>query len=246
MNIFLPLYLKITKPRFNKTFQPLVLTMKPTHLISLPRNTQNFLQALPFLAGLKKCGSVLVLVPRALENIYRFIKSNVFETLFYEEPPHLFSKEYKSLKEKLGKKHFHCLIELNVPPNLSLPYLTSADKRICFYGNNHFPYYNILIKDTIRPLVQFLGVEEENPQQLFHFPASRLKKISKKIDKKQPLLFINRKNDIQWSGTKIVVGLDLQPSDAEAYQILYLADAYYGEHDAFYEFSKIFNKRIIE
>ncbi|UCG92647.1 MAG: hypothetical protein JSV97_02760 [candidate division WOR-3 bacterium] len=246
MSIFLPLYLRITKRRFNKIFQPLTPTKKPSHVISLPRTTKHFLQILPFLTGLRKSGSILVLVPKTLENIYRFIKSNVFETLFYEEPPHLFSKEYKSLKDKLGKRHFHCLIELNIPPNLSLPYLISADKRICFYGNNHFPYYNILIKNTIRPLIELLRVEEENPQHLFSFPPSGLKKVSKRIDRQQPLLFINRKNDIQWNGTKIVVGLDIPPSDAETYQMLYLADAYYGEHDAFYEFAKIFNKRIIE
>jgi hypothetical protein len=236
----------LTKSKFSKQFQPFTVIKKPSHFVSLPQNAKEFLGALPFLAGLKKCGTVLLLVPNTLLTIYHCLKPNTFETLFYDTPLQLFSKEYTSLREKLKTRTFHCLIELNIPPNLSLPYLTTAEKRICFYGSNRFPYYNILIKNNIRSLIEFLRIQEEDPQPLFHFSASGFKKVSKKIDKKQPLLFINGKNDIQWDGEKIVVGRDISPSVTEAYHILYLADAYYGKHDAFHEFAKMFNKRIIE
>jgi len=246
MNIFLPLYFEITKRKFYKQFRPPKIKKKSNHLISMPHDTRNFVRSLPFLAGLRKYGNIVLLVPEAVKNIYGFLKQNIFEAIFYNTPPLLFSKEYKLLKEQLRKKHFHFLIELDVPANISLPYLTSAETRICFYGNKNFPYYNILIRDTIRSLIEFFHIDEDNPQQLFYFHASKLKKVSKKFIKKHPLLFVNGKNDILWDGQKVIVGQDILPSDTNAYQILYLADAYYGEHDAFYEFAKIFNKKIIE
>lgn len=246
MNIFLPLYFEITKRKFYKVFRPSKIRKKTNHLISMPHNTRNFVLALPFLAALRKYGNIVLLMPETVKNIYGFLKRNIFETIFYKKPPLLFSKEYKLLKERLSKRHFHFLIELDVPANISLPYLASVENRICFYGNNNFPYYNILIRDNIRSLIEFFHIDEDNPQQLFNFYESRLKKISKKFIKKHPVLFVNAKNNVPWNGQKVIVGQDILPSDKNAYQILYLADAYYGKHDAFYEFAKIFNKEIIK
>ena len=174
------------------------------------------------------------------------MKPNVFEMIFYEEPSKLFSKEYKRLKEKLGNTGFHFLIDLNKPANISLPYLVSAEKRICFYDKNNYPYYNIMIKQNINSLVQFFDIESSDPQNLFHFYVRDLKKTLKKFKKKKPLLFINGENNITWEGDKIIVGKDILSSDPEVYKILYFSDAYYGQCDALYEFMKIFNKRIVE
>ena len=246
MNIFLPLYLRITKKRFIKRFHPFRITKKPSHLISVPSDHRDFLRALNFLGGLRNSGKVLILMPRTLISIYRLLKHNIFQSIFYDKSPLLFSKEYKILKGQLGQRRFNFLIELNVPANISLPYLVSAERRICFGEKNNFPYYNILIKDGINTLSTFFKIKESNTQDLFRFNTRSLKKIEKKFNKNRPLLFVNNKENINWDGDKMIVGEDVSPSDAEAYETLYLSDAYCGDHDAFYEFAKIFNKKIIE
>jgi hypothetical protein len=184
-------------------------------------------------------------MPKTLQTIYRFIKRNTFQTIFYEKTPALFSKEHTTLKEQLSKKHFNVLIELNVPANIALPYFVPAEKRICLCEKNNFPYYNILIRDGFNALGEFFQIKKSNPQDMFQFRASSLKKLSKKFDKKRPLLFVNTEIDTKWDGYKLQIGKDVSQTDARAYEMLYLADAYYGEHDAFYEFAKIFNKKIV-
>lgn len=246
MNIFASLYLKFSKNRFSRTFKPLGIKKKRNFLISAPSDVSDFLKTLPFIEGLKKLGNIVILMPKNLENIYRYMKPKIFETIFYEEPSQLFSKEYRRLKEKLNNKSFHFLIELNRPANISLPYLASTEKRICFYEKNSFPYYNIMIKHSINSLEQFFNIKSSNPQSLFHFYARDLKKTLKKFNKKKPLLFINGENDITWKGDKIVVGTDVLSSDPEVYKILYFSDAYHGQRDALYEFVKIFDKRIVK
>jgi hypothetical protein len=246
MNIFETLYLKLSKKRFLKTFKPLGIKKKRNFLISAPSEVSDFLKALPFIEGLKKLGNIVMLMPKKLKDICCYMKPNVFEMIFYEEPSKLFSKEYKRLKKKLGNTGFHFLIDLNKPANISLPYLVSAEKRICFYEKNNYPYYNIMIKQNINSLVQFFDIESSNPQNLFHFYVRDLKKTLKKFKKKKPLLFINGENNITWEGDKIIVGKDILSSDPEVYKILYFSDAYYGQCDALYEFMKIFNKRIVE
>lgn len=246
MNIFAALYLKLSKKRFHKTFRPMGIEKKRNFLVSAPVNVSDFLKTLTFLVGLKKLGTIVMLMPKNLRSISRFMKPNIFETIFYEKPTRLFSKEHKRLKTQLANRNFHFIIELNKPANISLPYLTSVEKRICFYEKNNFPYYNIMIKENINSLTEFFNIKDNNPQNLFHFYARDLKKILKKFGKKRPILFVNGKNNIMWEGSKIIVGKDISSSDLEAYKILYLSDAYHGRCDALYEFAKIFNKKIIE
>jgi hypothetical protein len=174
------------------------------------------------------------------------IKTNAFQTIFFEEPFHIFSKDFKYLKEQLGQKKFHFLIELNVPANISLPYLVSSERRICFYDKNKYPYFNILVKNDINVLNQFFNIKKCDPQKLFRFYAREVKKLTKKINKKRPLLFVNAENNIPWEGDKIIMGRDFTLPITEAFQMLYISDAYYGKRDVFYELAKVFNKNIIE
>jgi len=246
MSIFTPLYLKISKKRFNKPFHPLEIIKNAHHFISVPSDPRDFLKSLFFLEGLRESGSILLLFPKTLEHIYKILKHNIIHVIFYEKLPELFSKDYEKLKKQLGHRKFNFLIELNVPSNISLAYLTMAEKRICVGEKSHFPYYNIHIKSDVVTLNKFFNMPESNPQELFHFNIHNLKKIEKRFNKKGPLLFINEKDDVLWSGDKIIVGNDIEISDPEIYESLYLCDAYYGVHDQCYEFAKIFNKKIIE
>lgn len=245
MSILRPLYLQITKGRFCKPFHPCSISQKPSHLISAPRNARDFLKTFSFLAGLRNTGTLVILMPKSLEPIYGFMKHNIFKAIFYEKPLLLFSKEHKMLKKQLEHKRFNYLIELNVPANISLPYLISAEKRICLCEKNNFPYYNILIRNGFNTLNKFFEIKDSNPQDLFRFNTNSLRKIKRRFSKKRPLLFVNKHDEVQWEGHKVTANRDLQASDVEAFEVLYLSDAYCGEHDALYEFAKIFDKEII-
>ncbi len=246
MNIFTKLYLKTSKRRFLKTFKPLGIKKKRKFLVSTPNSIVDFLKILPFLKELRKLGTIVILVPKKLESIYRHMKPNIFETIFYEEPSGIFTEEYKKLKKQLTDRHFHFLIELNRPANISLPYLTLTDKRICFYEKNNFPYYNIMFKNDLNPLNEFFNIKRSSPKSLFRFNLRESKKLLKQINKKRPLLFVNGKDKVSWNGDQIVVGKDISASDPNIYSILYGCDAYHGQHDAIYEFAKMFKTKIVE
>jgi hypothetical protein len=228
-----------------KTFHPCVMSKKSSYLISAPHKITDFIKSFPFLAGLQSRGTCVILMPRALETIYALMKQDIFRTIFYDNVPLLFSREYKMLKQQLEHEQFHYLIELNKPANISLPYLTPIEKRICLCDRNNFPYFNIFIKEGFSTLSDFFEIEDSDPHNLFHFNTNRVRVKKRKWSKKGPVLFVNKSNDIEWEGYKVTVGKDVQSSDAEAYEFLYLADAYYGVQDEFYEFAVMFDKKII-
>jgi hypothetical protein len=228
-----------------KTFHPCTMDSKSSYLISVPHKITDFLKSFSFLAGLRNRGTCVILMPKSFETIYGLMKQNIFNVMFYDKLPLLFSRDHKLLKKQLEQEQFHYLVELNIPANTSLPYLTSAEKRICLCAKNNFPYYNILISEGFNTLNEFFEIKDSNPQQLFHFTTDRLRSIKRTLGKKGPLLFVNRHDDIEWEGRKVIVGKDIQKVGTEAYEILYLADAYYGVQDELYEFATIFNKKII-
>jgi len=245
VSIFLPLYLKISKRRFQRPFRPLGVKKKLWHLVSVPSNTKDFFNAYPFLVGLTRIGSVVLLMPKQLEHIRSFMKPRQFEIILYEKTPTVFSEDYKRVAVQLGDRYFHFLIELNTPANISLPYLSNFQRRISFYDTNNFPYYNIQIKHGFASLNEFFNIETENMSDMFHFYSRDLKNIEKKLGKPRPLLFVNSADEIKWKGGRVIVGQDIMPDDPDVWSVLYVVDAYYGAQDAFYEFARISNKEIL-
>jgi hypothetical protein len=174
------------------------------------------------------------------------LKKNLFINIYYQHELSLFSKEFKEIKERLKSESFHFLIELNQRANISLPYLIPVAKRVCYYQNDAFPYYNILMSGGTKSFEDFFNVEKSDIENLFHFKKRDLSAIFKRINKKRPFLFVNGENHIPWEGDRIVCGKDVLTDDIAIYHILYLCDSYYGRRDEFYELAKIFQKEIIE
>ena len=239
------LYIRVSKGRFRKNFKPLARKKKRNYLVSLPDNEHRFVQALTFLDGLKRIGTVVLLSPRRLEPICACLKTKAFEILYYEKAATVFSKEYKKIKGELSERSFHTIIELNKPANLSLPYLVPAEMRICFYEDGTFPYYNFMIKGTISTLCEFFNIGVTHPKKLFHFSVRQYNSLIKRLEKQKPILFVNSDHDITWEGDKIIVGETLPASSPELYEVLYFCDAYFGNQDALFEFAKIFEKRVL-
>jgi len=245
VSIFLPLYLKISKRKFQRQFKPLGAKKKLWHLVSVPHNAKDFFTAYPFLIGLSKIGSVVLLMPKLLEHIRSFMKPRQFEIIMYEKTPGVFSEDYKRVALQLGDRYFHFLIELNTPANFSLPYLSNFQRRISFYDVKNFPYYNIQMKHGYASLNEFFNIETENVSDMFHFSGRDLKTIERKLDKSRPLLFVNGGDEVKWKGGKVILGQDIMPNDQQVWSALFIADAYYGTQDAFYEFARINNKKIL-
>lgn len=244
MKLLRRLYLNFSKKRFTKSFKPIGVKKRANYLVSPPANLKDFLKVLPLMGGLHTLGQIVLLVPKNFENIFKILKANLFEVIYYEKMPMLLTKEFKSLRKHLNKRDFYSLIEFNVPANISLPYLVAAEKRISFYDKNNFPYYNILIKGDISILHNFFQIEKEDPLNLFKFHSSDLKKIERELPKHRPLLFVNGEDNTGWNGDKVVLGKDALPR-VNTYKILYLCDAYYGKDDELSELAKLFNKEII-
>lgn len=245
MSIFLPLYFRMSKKRFQQPFKPLGTTKKAWHLVSAPGDTANFFKATPFLYGLSKIANVVVLMPKTLEPLRSFMKTKQFEIIIYEKRPSLFSEDFKRVSLQLGERHFHFLIELNDPANISLPYLSNFQRRVAFYDSNNYPYYNILVKNGYASLGEFFSIEAENAKNIFHFQSRELKAFEKHLGKSRPLLFVNGGATIDWKGDRIVLGEDVMPEDPDVWKALYITDAYFGKKDAFHEFALLNNKTML-
>ena len=245
MSIILPLYLRITKKRFRKPFKPLASKKKSWHLVSLPRDAKGFFDAATFLSGLSKSGNVVLLMPKSLEWLRTMIRPKQFEIILYERRPVLFSEDYNRVRLQLGERYFHFLIELDKPANISLPYLCNFQRRVSFFDNSSFPYYNILLKNGYTSLLEFFDIEDESARDIFHFQARELKAVERKYRKLHPLLFVNGPNDIEWKGNKIVLGEDVMPDDPDIWKVLYVIDTYYGKQDAYFAFARANNKAIL-
>lgn len=238
------LYLKLSKKKFQKTFKPLGIGKRHSLIVSIPKTTHNVGNTITLLQGLIKFGSVNLLVPKPLEHFYKILPQRKFTILTYTYPLRLFSKEYTSLKQQLDGKQYQYLIDLNTPANIHLPYLTMIQKRICFYEEKAYPYYNILVKDGFAALKEFFSVSKPS-KNIFTLSQKQQREILKKYNKKKPLLFINKQESPSWNGDSVVLGKEITEADKDAYSLLYVSDAYAGIHDDFYYVAQFLNKQIL-
>lgn len=245
MGIFSKIYLALSKKKFHKSFKPLSKRTRHNFLISAPDNIAEFLRIMPYIAGLKNIGTMVMLVPQSYRTLCGYIKPKIFEFVFYEIFPEVLSKEHNALKEQLSRKRFHYIIDLNKPAKISLVYLTDAERRISFYNQEMFPYYNIMLRDSIKSLCDFFALQKTDPRKLLKFYVRNIKNALKKFNIKPPILFVNGSNSVTWQGDRIVMGKDIAVDDPDAYNLLIGADAYSGQHDVFFELAKILAKEII-
>lgn len=246
MNFLKSFYLSLSRQRFVKKFKPLGYTKRRKFLVSLPADASGFIKILPFVHGLARLGSMAVLAPQTVLPLCESVKAHKWDIIPYKPPTDIMSKEYRRIKQMLEKKKFHYLIELNKPANRAFAYVSDVPKRICFYDETAFPYYNIMIKDSVTALGQFFDVKASTSKQIFRYLMSDRKDFLARLGKKQPLLIVNGVTQIGWKGDTLTVGKDLSSSDPTIYEALYFADAYCGKQDVLYEFAKLCKKQIIE
>jgi len=246
MSVFTNIYLNFSKRKFLKPFKPLSTKKRRSFLVSAPTQAAEFVKVIPYVTGLKKIGDIVMIAPQRHETICSFIKPKNFQIIFYNIPPLVLSKEYDGLKKQLSQKRFHYIIELNKPANISLPYLTTTERRICLYDQTKFPYYNIMLRDSAESLCSLFKTKKYDPKKIFTFNVRDIKSTMKKYKKKRPLLFVNGTDKIDWQGDTITIGKDISAGSPEAYKLLVGADAYSGQHDVFYEFAKLFSREILE
>ena len=245
MSIITNIYLNFSKRKFFKPFKPLSNKNRRNFLISAPGDTAEFLRIIPYIAGLKKYGTLVMLVPNSCKSLCDIIKPKSFNFIFCETLPKVLSKEHNTLKKQLHRQRFHYIIELNKPASISLVYLADAERRISFYEQKKFPYYNIMLRDNIESLCDFFVIRKADPKKLLKFYSRDIKSVLKKYNKKKPILFVNGRDTVTWQGDKIIVGKDVTADNPDVYKLIKGADAYCGQHDEFFEFAKMLNKEII-
>ena len=183
MSVFSNIYLNFSKRRFLKPFKPLSNKKRRNFLISAPTQAAEFVKVIPYVTGLKKIGHIVMIAPRHHETICSFIKPKNFQIIFYDIPPLVLSKEYDGLKRQLSQERFHYIIELNKPANISLPYLTTTERRICLYDQTKFPYYNIMLRDSVESLCSFFATKKYDAKKIFTFYVRDIKSTMKKYKK---------------------------------------------------------------
>lgn len=243
-SMFTSLYLKLSKRRFLKTFKPLGPAKKRTFMVSVPLATHTMEATFNFLQGLARSGVINLLIPKDLEQLYRILPQRKFNFLTYTYPLRLFSKDYSSIKEQLNGKQCQYLIELNTPANIHLPYLSMIQKRMCFYDENAYPYYNILVKGGFASLLEFLSIPKSHRKKV-KFSQKQQHEVLKKFNKKKPLLFVNGLDLPPWNGDTVIVGKEISVQDQDSYILLSACDAYTGAQDIFYDFARFLKKRIL-
>lgn len=205
---------------------------------------------LPFIAGIRKLGSVMLFVPEVFSPYIMLFRANYFQVVYYKEFPRVLTREFEQLKNALKKFTYNWLIELNPRANLNLPNLVNAEKRVCFYDKRNFPFYNILIKGGIETLTNFFQLSVIDPLSLFKFNKLELKVILKELPSEPPRLFFNDSTQnseglekLKWMGG--IVRHTKNDVVEKGLKKLYLCDAYCGPDDELCEIAKIFKKEII-
>lgn len=250
MNLIRNLYLKTQRHKFYRPFKPIGIGRRESFFIAPAENIKEFFKALPFIAGIRKLGSVMLFVPEVFMPYIKNFRVNYFQIIFYKEFPQVLTREFDILKNEIKKISFNWLIELNHRANLNLPNLVNAEKRVTFYDKKNFPYYNILIKGGIEALVNFFQISLVDPVSLFKFNKLELKGILKGLPQEQPRLFFNEADKgaeelerLKWQGG--IVYHKKNDDIEKGLKELYLCDAYFGPDDEFCEIAKIFKKEII-
>jgi len=245
MSIFTGLKMVWQKRRLNKQFRPLGIKKRRTFLVSVPSEPDQVMDTLSFLGGLKTWGQVTVLVPECVHHFYTWLPKKYFTDLVYPKPVRRFGKEARRLQERLTERKFHFLIELNKPVNLSLPFLVSAERRICFFDTANYPFYNIMMKDDYISLHEFFNITKVDPVKVISFAKKTKSQIRKAYGKRKPLCLVNGSVPTTWSGDMIILKKDIPHTHADVLCLLYCAEAYCGQHDVLYEFARAYGKQII-
>jgi hypothetical protein len=152
MNIFTTLRMALGRNRFKQPFQPLGMKKRRTFLISVPSKPEHIMTTLSLLGGLQTWGQMILLIPHAIEIFYYWLPEKYYTKIVYAKSTRCFGKETGTLRQQLQGHKINFLIELNTPVNISLPYITSTEKRICFYDMKNYPYFNIMMKDGFASL----------------------------------------------------------------------------------------------
>ncbi len=253
MNIIQRFYLASIRKKLARSFKPLGLKRRDLYFVSVPHKIKDFLRTLPFLAGLRRSGNVMLFLPETYAPVVRLFKPNLFNAVYWTKIPQVLTREFDSLKKMLENYHFNWLIELNPEANLALPSLVEVERRVTYYNPKYFPYYNILIKGGFEVLMSFFNILNVDSGKLFKFSKLELKDIAKSIPGIRPVVFVNitdrhkfvKPEGTEWSGSIVFCEKEKTPVD-EAIKKLFLCDSYYGVDDEFCEFARIFNKPIIE
>lgn len=251
MDFIRNIYLKTVQHKFYKPFKPLGIKRSDKFIIAPSQKTKEFLKTLSFLAGIRKLGSVFLLVPEKFLSYIKMFKPDYFQIFFYKEIPRPLTREFDFLKKELNKISYTWLIDLNPVANLNLPNLVTAEKRVAFYDRKNFPFYNILIKGGIESLINFFHLPSIDPLSLFKFNKLELRSISKELPSGKPRLFYNQIEDkidelqkLQWQGS-VVHHINNYDDLEKSLKKLYLCDAYLGPEDEICEMARIFKKEIV-
>jgi hypothetical protein len=245
MSIFTGLKMIWQKRKLGKRFHPLGMRKRRTFVVSVPAASEQVMDTLSFLDGLKAWGQVIVLVPSCIHYIYTWLSKRYFTELVYPKPARRFGKEMTSLQQQLADREIHFLIELNKPVNLSLPFLTNAEKRMCFFDGANFPYYNIMMKDGYISLHEFFSIRKSDPVKAISYAKRTKSQMRKAYGRRKPLCLVNGTVPATWSGDTIILGKDIPRTHPDVLCLLYCADAYSGAQDILYEFARAYKKEII-
>jgi len=246
MSIFSILTRTLQKRKLNKQFRPLGMKKRSTFLVSVPSRTDHVMSTLAFLGGLKTWGQVIVLVPQCVHIFYTWLSTKYFTEIIYPKSVRHFGKERKDIQQRLQNRTIHFLVELNTPVNISLPFIVNSEKRVCFFGTNNFPYYNIMMKDGYTSLSEFFNIKKVDPIKMIKFAKSTKAQVRAAYGKRKPLCFVNGPVPGTWTGDTISLDKDIPRTDPDVLSVLNCADAYSGQHDVYYEFACALKKKIVE
>ncbi|MCX7995097.1 MAG: hypothetical protein N3A65_04940 [candidate division WOR-3 bacterium] len=251
MDLIRRIYIKFQKPKFLKPFRPIGITKKENFVIIPSEKIKDFFKLLPFLAGIRKLGNVILLVPEAFSYYIKCLRTNYFQVIYYQKVPQILTREYNLIKNELNKISHSWFINLNPDADISFSTLTKSERRVAFYNKKLFPYYNILVKGGLESLINFFQIQLVDPLSLFRLNKSELKMILKELPQKKPRLFFNQieenlkaLDETSWNGS-VVYCKKIKDEIENDLKKLYLCDAYFGPDDEMCELARIFKKEII-
>jgi hypothetical protein len=244
MSFLTNIYLRTSRHKFKRAFRPTKIHRNDGVLLHIGNKIQ-FMKSALIVHMIKKSSDVVLVSHSSCSDIVNILSANFHKVIYYGKTLKVLSHEHGQIARSLSDSKFQFLFELGAPANISIPYLSNIDQRICIGDRNLLPYYNIIF-DSPDALIGYFKLKSPAKPKLFNFSKNKIKEIQKKHNLDTSYIVVNGSHEIKSEQKKVTIGKDIGAEDPEVYAIIMGSNAYTGGNDHFAEFARINNITIID
>ncbi len=241
--MFSNIFLRTSRNRFAKAFRPTKLHRNSELLVHAGENQVHFVKAVPIIHMIKRTGNITLIASSSCKDLTDILNAHFTKIIFYDKPLKVMNSEHDQITKVLVNKKFDFIFDLGNPANISIPYLTKVNQRVCVGGRDSLPYFNIVFENT-DALIDYFRLKPTS-SRLFTFSKSRIKEIRKKYNLISNYVIVNKPIDLKSEHRQLTIGKDINIKNPDLYALILSSQGYYGDKDHFAEFARLHNIKLL-